>query len=206
MLAAAACATAASAAASASASAAAQTPTCTTTGTALGPCSYCSAAASVDVARNREWQPWQEARDGALWWCARCGGNTCCQCGRHGHPGEPCTCGPRADGVKPEDLLAAAKIQHCPGCKLPAVKNQHCNHMTCSQCPAHWCWACGGPVDPKDPGAHFATASPGCITYSLDTEVARMRRAIVSCGAPPAVISSALTLLADTYAQGNEDL
>ena len=157
------------------------------------------------VARNRDWQPWVEARDGAIWWCARCGGHTCRQCGRHGHPGDACTCGPRAAGVRPEDLLAAAKIQHCPGCKLPTVKHLHCNHMTC-QCTAHWCWACGQAVNPLDPGQHFSVDSPACVSYTLETEVARMRRAIHTSGAPQHVITSALALLHDTFAQDNEDL
>ena len=174
--------------------------------TVVGPCSFCGAAALPDVVRNREWQPWHEARDGALWWCGRCGGHTCNQCGRHGHPGTACTCGPRAAGVRPEDLLAAAKIQHCPGCKLPTVKNLHCNHMTCSQCTAHWCWACGSAVDPRDPGHHFAVASPACVAYSLATEVARMRRTIQGSGAPPDVVACALTLLHDTFAQDADDL
>mmetsp|Transcript_28694 Transcript_28694/g.95261 ORF Transcript_28694/g.95261 Transcript_28694/m.95261 type:complete len:964 (+) Transcript_28694:65-2956(+) len=33
--------------------------------------------------------------------------------------------------------------KECPGCKAPTVKLSGCNHITCTQCPVHWCWQCG---------------------------------------------------------------
>ena len=33
-------------------------------------------------------------------------------------------------------------VKHCPGCKMPGIKVDGCDHMTCMQCPTHYCWGC----------------------------------------------------------------
>ena len=35
-----------------------------------------------------------------------------------------------------------SKIPKCPGCKAPTTKAYGCNHMTCTVCKTHWCYAC----------------------------------------------------------------
>ena len=38
--------------------------------------------------------------------------------------------------------LRAGAVHKCPACQLPQGKASGCNHVTCSGCGAHWCWAC----------------------------------------------------------------
>ena len=40
-------------------------------------------------------------------------------------------------------------VKRCPKCRLWTEKNEGCNHMTCSQCKAEWCWLCGQFYDPN---------------------------------------------------------
>jgi hypothetical protein len=37
-----------------------------------------------------------------------------------------------------DDLL----IKQCPNCNIEIEKTGGCNHITCPNCPAHWCWTC----------------------------------------------------------------
>ena len=167
-------------------------------------CSFCGA--TVRDPRNTEWGSWRPEQDGPVWWCPVCGGHTCNQCGRHAHTGVACVAGPRGGAVRPEDLLANAKIQRCPGCRTPSVKRRDCNHMTCTLCSTHWCWMCAQAIDSRDPSVHFVITSPMCAEYTLHTEVARMQRALRASGAPVSVIDQALDLLSNVFAQNAEDL
>ena len=40
-------------------------------------------------------------------------------------------------------------VKRCPKCRLWTEKNEGCNHMTCSQCRAQWCWLCGQFYEPN---------------------------------------------------------
>jgi hypothetical protein len=40
-----------------------------------------------------------------------------------------------------EDLKEGI-VRKCPNCGLVQGKASGCNHVTCSGCGAHWCWAC----------------------------------------------------------------
>lgn len=42
----------------------------------------------------------------------------------------------------------------CPGCDQLTIKTDGCNHMTCTSCAAHWCWACREFRDPLRPYVH----------------------------------------------------
>jgi hypothetical protein len=162
-------------------------------------CVHCDAAGSNhDVATA-----------GAVMECDACGGFTCVQCCGEAHPGLACL-GRLHPGATPTDVLASAKIQRCPGCGTPTVKDRDCNHMTCARCAAHWCWACGGALDGRNVTVHYRTQSPGCAAYSVATERARMAKEITAWAAAgtvtPDVATAALDLLAATYTQTDADL
>lgn len=41
--------------------------------------------------------------------------------------------------------LITRATKPCPTCGTRIEKAGGCNHMTCRQCKAHWCWICGQP-------------------------------------------------------------
>jgi len=43
----------------------------------------------------------------------------------------------------------------CPKCKAPTMKWTGCDHISCTQCGAHWCWRCGGHFDEEDIYEHM---------------------------------------------------
>jgi len=59
-----------------------------------------------------------------------------------------------------QDEASSAYVQqtskNCPGCGVRTHKFAGCNHMSCSQCRANWCWLCGDLVDPN---THWSTAN-----------------------------------------------
>jgi hypothetical protein len=154
------------------------------------PCAHCDARHAAPA-------------DDAVLQCFLCGGETCLLCHKEAHPGNVCL-GP--GNVSPETLLAEAKIQACPGCKTPTTKDTACNHMTCSACSQHWCWACGEPLDARDTTSHYTIASPQCLRYDEGTEEARILRRLLSSGRPQAVIARAVDLLHTTFVQTVADL
>ena len=117
--------------------------------------------------------------------CGLCHMQTCTQCLGLAHPGLVCSIVYlREAGKTPATILSEAKMQSCPGCAVPSVKAEGCNHMTCV-CGAHWCWLCGCAVDARDPAAHFTDVAGGDVAarckmqqYSAASEVARMVAAI----------------------------
>ena len=44
----------------------------------------------------------------------------------------------------------------CPACRKPTTKAGGCNHMTCSQCRAHWCWVCAREIKGGQVSKHYA--------------------------------------------------
>jgi hypothetical protein len=45
---------------------------------------------------------------------------------------------------------------NCPACKKPTTKAGGCNHMTCSECQAHWCWVCVREIKRGQVSKHYA--------------------------------------------------
>jgi hypothetical protein len=146
---------------------------------------------------------------GAVYVCGDCGGATCTQCGAAAHPGVPCL-GRLHPTQTPQEVLSAAKIQMCPQCAAPTVKNLACNHITCDQCGDHWCWACGQQLSRNDITAHYRSVSPRCEAYSSATELARMRTSITEWvrdgSVAVAVAAAALDMLDGAYMQTEDDL
>ncbi|KAE8843846.1 hypothetical protein HRS9122_04949 [Pyrenophora teres f. teres] len=48
-----------------------------------------------------------------------------------------------------------AHTTSCPECNVPCEKNLGCNHITCRQCGAHFCYLCSAWLSPDSPYSHF---------------------------------------------------
>jgi hypothetical protein len=161
-------------------------------------------AASFPCPHCDSWQT-PQAMGGNVVQCLVCGGQHCVGCRGPVHSGNVCL-GPLPSGGSPADLLAAAKIQFCPGCRVPEVKHKHCNHVTCT-CGVHWCWACGVLLSPETITAHYRHVSPQCLAYSPATEMERMKRVLLDRRDVPAQVRDrALDLLATTFQQTEGDI
>ena len=40
------------------------------------------------------------------------------------------------------EMNALGKLKFCPQCRVPCIKYNGCNKMTCSMCCVKWCWLC----------------------------------------------------------------
>jgi hypothetical protein len=53
-----------------------------------------------------------------------------------------------------EDLEACRRNEwhgpRCPGCGVPSVKQEGCNHVQCLRCGTHWCYCCDYQADTSD--------------------------------------------------------
>lgn len=137
--------------------------------------------------------------------CGVCGAQTCRRCGMESHPGRVCL--GAANATRPHALLAAAKIQGCPNCRVPTAKDAHCNHMTCPACGVHWCWACLAVLDLNQVTEHYRSRVQ-CVEYSVQSEQNRMAAALerLAAGEHPDVARRAAELLQGEYAQAQSDL
>ena len=113
--------------------------------------------------------------------CMTCTETTCNTCSQRSHPGDLCPAVMRATGLTPEDLLSDAKQQSCPGCHIRTTKDNGCNHLTCTQCGADWCWQCMHTMKLDDVTDHYRLSMTCTLRgYSEETETARMRAAIAT--------------------------
>ncbi|CAM9276486.1 unnamed protein product [Ectocarpus sp. 8 AP-2014] len=77
-----------------------------------------------------------------------CGSVFCFRCGEEAH--DPASCEELAmwkEKCQNESETAnwiLANTKQCPKCKTRIEKNQGCNHMSCRQCKAEFCWICMG--------------------------------------------------------------
>lgn len=94
-------------------------------------------------------------RDKRCVYCPQCGGEYCLLCQLPWHLG-PVEGSGRHDGRSCLEHGRCRKQHHdmhentayrgtrkCPGCGVRTFRYTGCNHMTCSQCRAEWCWVCG---------------------------------------------------------------
>ena len=61
----------------------------------------------------------------------------------------------RCEGCSSPRKMAGLLIKYCPGCHVPSIKAGGCNHMTCTTCRTHWCFACGRDFSPEDIYKHM---------------------------------------------------
>jgi len=92
-------------------------------------------------------------------------GHVFCYFHSNAHPG--ITCAEYARAQAKDDRLARAAmgdVKECPGCGLPTLKSEGCNHMVCSVCKTDWCWICGKKLTGVSPLWHYNPSNPfGCL-------------------------------------------
>lgn len=143
--------------------------------------------------------------------CVICSQRTCGACGHVAHPGIVCP-SVWTPNMKPDTILSLVKAQKCPGCQTLTTKDGMCNHITCSSCPTHWCWACATAISPKDPLEHYMAGSCAGLLhqYSPETERRRMQtrlEALASAGTvTPELAKVCIDHLHTEFAQTHEDL
>lgn len=57
--------------------------------------------------------------------------------------------------------------RRCPGCGEGIEKTMACDHMTCP-CGTHWCYRCGGKLNPLDPTTGHVCASRSEVSGTVD--------------------------------------
>ena len=112
---------------------------------------------NVDMDPNLRWCP----RNGCLNYVRRrgrfhrtatcdCGQQVCMRCGAAAHGGVRCA---NVGDREFNDFAAANNVKPCPKCKIPTLKYEGCNHITCQKCHYEWCWICFGAY--RAPGGHY---------------------------------------------------
>ncbi|GAA5884404.1 hypothetical protein JCM6882_005235 [Rhodosporidiobolus microsporus] len=97
-------------------------------------CPFCPFAAIID---DRE----------TVFTCKRTGCKkvSCRLCGKEDHGARPCN-GTKLDGLAGqhavEEAMSAAVIRKCVQCKLPYIKTDGCNKITCFACGTRQCYIC----------------------------------------------------------------
>ena len=87
-------------------------------------------------------QVYRKSGPGAVLQCPSCLLRICPLCDTEFHESRSC------QDQNPEDerLFEKWKLGHdvkdCPSCKVPIERMAGCNHMTCTSCKTHICWAC----------------------------------------------------------------
>jgi hypothetical protein len=140
--------------------------------------------------------------------CATCEHATCTVCGRLAHYGEVCSAATRGTSLSPEIILNEAKTQPCPRCGSRTTKDGGCNHISCTQCPSHWCWICSAELVPGEVTTHYQTSTVCSLhEYSEDTETERIRSVILGrADLSEETKQSVLQLLLTTFVQNAHDL
>lgn len=87
----------------------------------------------------------------SITWCSKC------LCSPY-HDGITCIehliiQGDSKDGQYMGKLLKDGTLKLCPACKIPTIKNDGCNKMTCVRCQTKWCWLCS--KTDVDYGEHY---------------------------------------------------
>lgn len=73
--------------------------------------------------------------------CDKCRSEICYDCGEIRERDHQCDPEIRANR---QEILTKTKL--CPNCHVPIIKNQGCDHMTCTQCQFHFSWNTAFPL------------------------------------------------------------
>ena len=79
----------------------------------------------------------------------------CSNCLLKPHPGVLCNTFIENNFV---DWKKDNTVRKCPKCGIEIIKQDGCNHMTCTKCKYQFCWICGG----KYSSSHFSNPISGC--------------------------------------------
>jgi len=80
--------------------------------------------------------------------CPKCRADFCLLCGqpwgsrRSNHAGKSCVEHGKHQPERCSGDVRWTGAKLCPGCGIPILRSWGCNHMTCTQCRAEWCWVC----------------------------------------------------------------
>ncbi|PRP81507.1 hypothetical protein PROFUN_10869 [Planoprotostelium fungivorum] len=83
--------------------------------------------------------------------CNTCGAVVCPTCVQRHPRAENCESSALYNGYT---LSNRIRVNRCPGCHIPIIKGEGCNHMTCSQCQTEFCNLCGKKA-PRDLYSHW---------------------------------------------------
>ena len=75
--------------------------------------------------------------------CPQCSLAFCLKCKESPHPGTSCSRGNILNRIR-EMETAGQTVAQCPGCKLPYLKDDHCDHVVCANegCKVEFCFSC----------------------------------------------------------------
>lgn len=75
--------------------------------------------------------------------CPKCSIAFCLKCKEAPHPGTSCSRSHILSRIR-EMEAAGQMVAQCPGCKLPYLKDDHCDHVTCGneECKVEFCFSC----------------------------------------------------------------
>lgn len=103
--------------------------------------------------------------------CEDCNFAFCKLCNASWH-GDHYDCHPRSQTIagraelsREEQATKAFILQNttpCPSCETPVQKSEWCNHITCAQCNAHFCYLCGMEMSATEPYRHYAVKASKC--------------------------------------------
>jgi len=107
-------------------------------------------------------------QQGNLLKCIKCNiSEFCTLCEKTYHGNTPCN----ITVDEQNELWISENTKACPNpnCKKRIEKKGGCNHMTCKQCSAHFCWLCNQIYTPNDVNNHYRGMDPfgGCINQVL---------------------------------------
>lgn len=98
--------------------------------------------------------------------CDKCRSEICYDCGEVRDQGHQCDPEIRANR---QEILTKTKL--CPNCHVPIMKNQGCDHMTCTQCQFHFSWNTALPLiqfnlNQHRPGSNIVHPVPQQAVFS----------------------------------------
>ena len=66
-----------------------------------------------------------------------------------------------------EEFKKKLNTKECPKCTIISIKNEGCNHITCTYCKSNWCWICEKQI--QNPNEHYKTnPNNSCYNKMLD--------------------------------------
>lgn len=74
--------------------------------------------------------------------CPSCLTRICPKCHSEYHDGSTCRYNETVSQALFEEWKASHDVKDCPNCKMAIEREAGCNHMTCTRCKTHICWAC----------------------------------------------------------------